>query len=739
MNVAAVTTQSSDLMVSFVLIVSSISFLVLLMLLIRGRILQKPDARLQRARQGLHLIVAVQALYLLLLICLALKWIPDNPWRIFLPYLVTTITLIGSAWIWLFPRKTPAGDTVTAFFMAGTLVLMSATLLLAASSTQEILNWLRLGWNAFYIALAGIALLVLVARRLHAWKFGLAMLVLLLISAFAEILSTLQYLIPFPYLILAGIVTSVLWIGLLREESPREPTSAQDALKYIKSAAAKPRLMDLEAVSCWMNCLRASNVVSRNQLLVKAVAMTVRTDLACILHLDEERESIFLEAGYDLLREREVGSVKLTANLFPELVALLKKQQPYQGNADEIQSLPWISTLKQRLSLEHIQSVMLLPLDSLPEAGFSHLLLLSVFLPHEWTRNDRNSLQSLIRHLASGLQPPAAGLEISPGIASHPSPDADAKNLYPLGDEVFQHILQENRRLKSALASLEKQPTFREERDHLESELRLTLEELARLQNALAEANMKILALEEVSFIDQPDENQESNTLEMVAKELRPPLKTIQGYLDILSSESVGLLGTVQMKFLERIRLSINHLEAIIDSLIPPVEEMDISRRWIDSGADITPSINQVLGAASAEIDQKQLTIHNESWNNLPHLRIDPVEFAELFSRLFSIFIASTREGQVIYLKSAATNHDPAGSGFCLHISNYSDPELWPDRPLQPDGKIVLPHSLTAYGVELSRIQQSLQRMKCRFHVASEGRNNCFRIHFPQDIIERPS
>src|SRR5512137_599491 len=65
-----------------------------------------------------------------------------------------------------------------------------------------------------------------------------------------------------------------------------------------------------------------------------------------------------------------------------------------------------------------------------------------------------------------------------------------------------------------------------QEMQHLESELRMTLEEIARLQNALAEANMKLMAVTSTANSSATSVTAESLIQPMI-KELRQPLVTV--------------------------------------------------------------------------------------------------------------------------------------------------------------------------------------------------------------------
>ncbi|MGW8250084.1 MAG: sensor histidine kinase, partial [Anaerolineales bacterium] len=51
-------------------------------------------------------------------------------------------------------------------------------------------------------------------------------------------------------------------------------------------------------------------------------------------------------------------------------------------------------------------------------------------------------------------------------------------------------------------------------------------------------------------------------------QELRQPMSSIVGYTDFLLGESIGILGALQRRFLERIRSSAERLAGMVDNLI---------------------------------------------------------------------------------------------------------------------------------------------------------------------------
>ncbi len=146
------------------------------------------------------------------------------------------------------------------------------------------------------------------------------------------------------------------------------------------------------------------------------------------------------------------------------------------------------------------------------------------------------------------------------------------------------------------------------EMGHMEAELRLTLEEIARLQNALAEANMKNIALQ-ASIESQPVKSEGAYVLKPVLQELKQPIHTIQGYIDLLSNESVGILGTFQKRFVERISNAVNHLDEILKNLELESGEIEDENRIYSKDFSLTSVIEETLMLYSELLRTKLITL----------------------------------------------------------------------------------------------------------------------------------
>jgi PAS domain S-box-containing protein len=84
-----------------------------------------------------------------------------------------------------------------------------------------------------------------------------------------------------------------------------------------------------------------------------------------------------------------------------------------------------------------------------------------------------------------------------------------------------------------------------------------------------------------------------------VSQRLRTPMTSITGYTDLLLGETVGLIGNMQRKFLQSIKLSTQHMGAVLNELIE-VEPVTVEQPEVRAEtADIGRLIDEVSSEAS--------------------------------------------------------------------------------------------------------------------------------------------
>jgi signal transduction histidine kinase len=203
--------------------------------------------------------------------------------------------------------------------------------------------------------------------------------------------------------------------------------------------------------------------------------------------------------------------------------------------------------------------------------------------------------------------------------------------------------------------------------DHLESELRITLEENARLQNALADANMRILAMQngQQHFAGITG----SEVYRSLISELDQPLTTISSFCDILLQESVGILGSLQRKFIERIQHSAQSMHVMID---------DLSRyagRDVTAGSTPIEQVNlvelchSVLNSLSPQFQEKEISLALDLEEPLPLVSIDSQDAIEVIRYLLQNGVNAAPYQGLVHL-SMKQDPDSGNKGLLLTVFN---------------------------------------------------------------------
>jgi signal transduction histidine kinase len=235
-----------------------------------------------------------------------------------------------------------------------------------------------------------------------------------------------------------------------------------------------------------------------------------------------------------------------------------------------------------------------------------------------------NQLDALKNQLEQAIQAAAQAREL-----------ADQVNLLETDNEKLRARV-ESGKAKGQLAA----------NNQIEDELRQTLKEMARLQNKLAESNIRILELEK-----RPAGKLTSDQAEIIAsisQELRQPMSSIIGYADLLLGESVGILGALQRKFIERIRASTERIGSLIGDLIQITTLETGLMALKPETVDINLVIDNAMAYTSSQLREKNITLRIDIPDNLLPLEADREALQQILVHLLqNAGAASPVEGSV--------------------------------------------------------------------------------------------
>lgn len=158
-------------------------------------------------------------------------------------------------------------------------------------------------------------------------------------------------------------------------------------------------------------------------------------------------------------------------------------------------------------------------------------------------------------------------------------------------------------------------------------------------------------------------------------QELRSPLSSSMGYIDLLMDESAGILGDMQRKFLQRVAANITRLSTMMDDLTR-VTTLDTDRMiLIPRSLDVVNLIEDTIGNASYQFREKGLAVHLNLDDNLPEIRADKDAIGQIVTQLLTNAYLVSPSGSQIFIAAqhqamnAATNNNPALPSDCILIS----------------------------------------------------------------------
>jgi len=209
----------------------------------------------------------------------------------------------------------------------------------------------------------------------------------------------------------------------------------------------------------------------------------------------------------------------------------------------------------------------------------------------------------------------------------------------------IQTLQEENEKLRSGVEKAKAQEPLATD-SQLEGELRLTLQQVARLQNQVAESNIRVLELE-----NKPTgklSTDQAEVITSISQELRQPMSSIIGYADLLLGESVGILGALQRKFIERIRASTERIGSLVGDLIQ-ITTLETGLMSLKPEAiDLNLIIDNAMAYTSSQLREKNITLRIDIPDTLRPLLADREALQQILIHLLqNAGAASPVEGSV--------------------------------------------------------------------------------------------
>jgi signal transduction histidine kinase len=194
----------------------------------------------------------------------------------------------------------------------------------------------------------------------------------------------------------------------------------------------------------------------------------------------------------------------------------------------------------------------------------------------------------------------------------------------------------------------------------LESQLEQTRASMSELEDQLQTTNHAV----DAAIIDAKEVDFHDEVIASIAQELRTPMSSIIGYTELLLRESVGILGPLQRKFLQRVKANTERMGALLDDLIR-ISTLDTGSIQLEpEKVDVFYAIEEVVMRIANQYAEKELSLYLTLPEALPPITTDREALTEVIQHLLiNAGLASPVEGEVEIRVTAEIARIPNMSG----------------------------------------------------------------------------
>ncbi|MEW6285625.1 MAG: ATP-binding protein [Chloroflexota bacterium] len=618
--------------------------------------------------------------------------------RLFLPPVdraLTLFALVWLIWLWTFPEPNRIADTMAALFSL-LVAAAFAVSLIAYSQTPSIpynLTFFDGYWQMASLALAVFGLFLLLVRRPNGWGNGMAIFLL----AFA---GHLLHLIfgrtdsDFPGAVRLAYMAAYPVLMTLTQRFPAPPPVRTTIKPTAPSEERRRYSTDPKTFHALLALAAESSVDKLSQSITRAIAQTLLADLAFLIYLTDNNNQLHIASGYDLIREEPVEGGSLNKSMIPMLSNSIQRGRPLRLPSSSTSAD--IKGLSDMLGLSTPGHLMSVPIITPEKDIIGGLLVLSPYSNRLWSAEDqaflsniaaslvpviqRGQRMSALEHKSERIhqeleaaqariaelekrnedllrQMETVRTEAQKGLAQAESL-AELTRMQEEAQKVIEKLKAENESLRAA----QKVKSAGKADAQVEAELRATLEEVARLQNLLAEAHMRLAQAEKGASAARASEQAE--VIASIAQELRQPMSSIVGYTDLLLGESVGILGALQRKFVERIKASTERISNLINDLI----QVTTLETGLD---DLKPEpvnldliIDNAMSYTSSQVREKNISIHLDLPKKLEPIYADREALQQILIHLLQNAGAASPQEGTVHLR--VKTHSEGGKDYVL-------------------------------------------------------------------------
>ncbi len=653
-----------------------------------------------RMQFGLLILILVQ---LALFGATWLAWLRVIDAHLYLPPLFRTLALFSLVliiWLWVFPKPNIAVDALVTL-VGAIIVLLGATsmILWLREGSGSFFNTSMIGGYAYYSGLGFLVIggILLLGLRPSFWGYGLLTLLIFFTGYLAQYFIS-RSAADFSWFVHLGeMVGFVLLLAL-----PRRLVSFRQAGGFVdkgKLSRLVSSQLDAKLIHSLVTLVTETSPQQYYQELTRLLAQWTKADFCLLMIPPKTGEQLIIPVGYDQSQDKIMEGFAADGHKMPSLVEALRNGTSLCLTGKNINSEVW--TLADELGMKQAAQLLVVPFHPKRTNAVMSIAILSKLSDPSWNEEDAQEFKEITETIISDLGQSSIGtgqrtdqvemmtklqraqaytdqvrLEYAQLKAKYDSVSAqekgsDSQSVSMAAFVENQKTLQDSvTRLEARNHELESLMTkgrpSMEEVEQLRQELRAALTDLARIPSTLSKSDQKMLEIQ-LAAVKHLDEMQPDELITSIAQEFRQPLSSIVGYTDLLLGESIGLLGAIQRKFLERVKASTERLGILLNEL---VQVMTIDGGKVDQtpvSVNLKPVVDEAISTITAQIREKNITMQVDLPEILPEIQANKDALLHILANLLeNACLVTPAEGKI---KLFATVEQRENEPKFMHIS----------------------------------------------------------------------
>jgi signal transduction histidine kinase len=691
------TTPPGDLVFHVAL---AVSMLASLQIIISVKPQEKQKNTLRRATLGILVLFVGQ---IFLLFFCALGWLDLLNSHKLLPPLeraISTISLGWVVWLWMLSRSDHRFDIFTAAFNGIVVLVFFVTCTIWIVQIQGVpfnFTWEDLGWTGFAGLTCLLGLLALLVRRPEGWELGGAFLLINLLGLAAHFfldsstndfagITYFTQICTYPFLPAFAIRFSTLFTPML------EPVAAAPVEAALPPTPEKRHYSaDLATTSAWLQLAVNKSPETMNTAFVRAVAESMLADYCFLITAPNGLNELSIQCGFDLIREEQFPGTTLEITALPVIADAMQRRSA-KVITPETDTFKDLATLTAAVGLKETGSLLFAPIH-LDKEIWGGIVLLSPYSQRVFDQEDVTYLGTLADGIAPMLLvPDTQGTDtLKDNTGWNPDLEVAQQQIQQIESEhhsALVNLKNENERLAKSNAALQ------QERDaltlqlqkletggmnaltentpgrlagHFEKELRLTLEEVARLQNQLAEANIRIITLQSnIAQANRP-RDEERTAITSLIQELRLPLQSLSGETRRYLQRLTNTTDAQQLDYLKHVNASADKMLELTADLTQLANTYSAPFTLTPQNVDVGAVIDQAISDTGRFLREKNLTLGIELPENIPQLFADRNALLQILLKLLHNAVEVTPPEGTMVLHAQVEEVEKYGfKGPCL-------------------------------------------------------------------------